>query len=147
MDLAPVAKAAAEHLLEKHPDVVFTSGRHAVRDQARAMASNVILNRQWIKQTYVWTSAIAGLQGWVDSHPQATGVHDIETGLESVMLGWSKTRLATISLHLTGMAFDVQPMPDGPDAKAVKATIRKLPHLHKFLEREGGLVRWHAQFV
>ena len=32
------------------------------------------------------------------------------------------------------------------DAEAIKKTIRGLDGLDKFLDKEGGLVRWHAQF-
>jgi hypothetical protein len=42
------------------------------------------------------------------------------------------------------MAFDVQPVTQ--DADAIKKSIRALAGLDKFLEMEGGLVRWHAQF-
>jgi hypothetical protein len=49
-----------------------------------------------------------------------------------------------MSRHLSGDAFDVQPVEDNADA--IKQTIRKLPGLQLFLDREGGLVRWHAQF-
>ena len=41
-------------------------------------------------------------------------------------------------------AFDVQPV--DKDAEAIKKTIRGLTGLDKFLDTEGGLVRWHAQF-
>ena len=43
-----------------------------------------------------------------------------------------------------GEAFDVQPV--DKDADAIKKTIRGLDGLGKFLDSEGGLVRWHAEF-
>ena len=43
---------------------------------------------------------------------------------------------------LSGLAFDVQPVTE--DADAIKKSIRALAGLDKFLEMEGGLVRWHA---
>jgi hypothetical protein len=49
-----------------------------------------------------------------------------------------------ISRHLTGRAFDVRPVMQ--NAEAIKADIRALPGLNKFLEKEAGHVRWHAQF-
>jgi hypothetical protein len=49
-----------------------------------------------------------------------------------------------VSKHLSGDAFDVQPV--DINAEAIKATIRGLAGLDKFLDKEGGLVRWHAQF-
>jgi len=32
------------------------------------------------------------------------------------------------------------------DAAGIKKAIRGLPGLGRFLEKEGGLIRWHAQF-
>ena len=52
--------------------------------------------------------------------------------------------LMKISRHLTGRAFDVRPVT--ANAEAIKADIRQLPGLHKFLDREGGHVHWYAQF-
>jgi len=49
-----------------------------------------------------------------------------------------------LSKHLSGEAFDVQPV--DKDAEAIKKTIRGLTGLDKFFDTEGGLVRWHAQF-
>jgi len=56
----------------------------------------------------------------------------------------SESDLVKISKHLIGMAFDVQPVII--DAAAIKESIRQLPRLHKFLDKEGGQIRWHAQF-
>jgi hypothetical protein len=53
-------------------------------------------------------------------------------------------KVAKLSKHLSGQAFDVQPVE--ADADKIKETIRGLSGLDKFLEKEGGLVRWHAQF-
>ena len=52
LDLEPAARAAAYELKRLHPGVVFTSGRRDKVGQARAMASNVVKNREWITQTY-----------------------------------------------------------------------------------------------
>jgi hypothetical protein len=60
------------------------------------------------------------------------------------VLGYNDAELSTLSKHLSGDAFDVQPV--DTDADAIKKTIRGLDGLDKFLEKEGGLVRWHAQF-
>jgi len=59
LNLAPVAKAAAYELKRLHPTVVFTSGRRDKGAQARAMASNIVRNRQWVIQTYSDTEASA----------------------------------------------------------------------------------------
>lgn len=141
LDLEPIAKNAATILHNKYPQLEFTSGRRSVFQQAHAMAGNVVLNRKWIGQTYI---AGAKLQAWIDKNPKARTVDAITAGLEQVMKAMPEAELTKISRHLTGRAFDVRPVT--ANAAAIKADIRKLPGLHKFLEKEGGLVRWHAQF-
>lgn len=141
MNLEPVAKKAATILQGKYPNIQFTSGRRTIYQQAHAMAGNVIKNRMWIGQTYL---VGAKLQKWVDQHPEAKTVDQITAGLEQVMKRMPETELMKISRHLTGRAFDVRPVT--ANAAAIKADILKLPGLHKFLDKEGGLVRWHAQF-
>jgi len=141
MNLEPTAKDAAKILQSKYPTIEFTSGRRGIFQQAHAMAGNAVLNRQWIGQTYL---AGAKLQQWVDQHPEAITVDAITAGLEQVMKAMSQGELAKISRHLTGRAFDVRPVT--ANAAAIKADILNLPGLHKFLDKEGGLVRWHAQF-
>jgi len=141
LDLEPTAKNAATILHNKYPQLEFTSGRRSIFQQAHAMAGNVVLNRKWIGQTYL---AGAKLQAWVDKNPKARTVDAITAGLEQVMKAMPEEELVKISRHLTGRAFDVRPVT--ANAAAIKADIRALPGLHKFLEKEGGLVRWHAQF-
>jgi hypothetical protein len=144
LDLAPVAKAAAYELKRLHPAVVFTSGRRDKVGQARAMASNVIKNRKWIVQTYLPSEACTCCQKWVDEHPEAATQDQIQAGLVSVFNGLTDAQLGRISKHLSGEAFDVQPV--DANSEAIKASIRSLNGLTKFLDKEGGLVRWHAQF-
>jgi hypothetical protein len=144
LDLAPVAKAAAYELKRLHPRVVFTSGRGDKAGQARAMASNVVKNRKWIVQTYKASDACAACQKWVDDHPEATTQAQIQDGLLSVFNRLADNQLGVLSKHLSGNAFDVQPVDQG--AEAIKASIRGLKGLDLFLDREGGLTRWHAQF-
>ena len=144
LDLALTAKIAAYALKQAHPSVMFTSGRRNKRDQARAMSENVILNRNWIEQTYARTLASDNCQRWVDDNPDKTTQQEIEAGLASVIDALPDAELARLSKHLSGDAFDVQPVIE--DAEKIKATIRSLPGLKVFLDMEGGLVRWHAQF-
>lgn len=141
MQLEPVAKKAATLLKTQHPEIEFTSGRRDIGQQAHAMARNVVKNRKWIGETYL---AAAKLQQWVDQNPKAKTVATITTGLEETMKQMSKAELQKISRHLIGKAFDVRPVIK--NAKAIKADIKKLPGLHRFLDKEGGLIRWHAQF-
>ena len=144
LNLAPVAKAAAYELKRLHPTIVFTSGRRDKVSQARAMASNVVRNRQWIKQTYLPSEVCSACQKWVDDHPGATTQIQIQEGLVSVFNSLTEAQLGRISKHLSGEAFDVQPVTR--DADAIKASIRALKGLERFLDKEGGLVRWHVQF-
>ena len=144
LDLEPVARAAAYELKRLHPGVVFTSGRRDKAGQARAMASNVVKNRKWIVQTYKESDARAACQKWVDDHSAATTQAEIQAGLLSVFDGLTADQLGGLSRHLSGNAFDVQPVDS--DAAAIKASIRRLEGLALFLDREGGLERWHAEF-
>jgi hypothetical protein len=136
---------AAELLLSRHPGVVFTSGRRDVRQQANAMAGNVVVKRRWIEETYTATAERTALQAWVDANPAAVTKEQISAGLESVMASWTDEQKRRISRHFSGQAFDVNPVP-GPAGEVIKATIQALPNLRKFLPEEGGRVIWHADF-
>jgi hypothetical protein len=142
--LRGTARAAAYALTKKHPAVKFTSGRRNKEDQARAMASNVVLNRNWIEETYASSAVSRACQKWVDKNPDKTTREEIQAGLLSVLNDATDAQLALLSKHLSGDAFDVLPVET--DADAIKRTIRRLKGLDRFLEKEGGLIRWHAQF-
>ena len=142
--LMPVARAAAYELKRLHPGVVFTSGRRDKVAQARAMASNVVRNRKWIVQTYKESEVCAACQKWVDEHPEAATQEQIQAGLLSVFNSLLPDQLGRLSKHLSGQAFDVQPVEK--DAVVIKQSIRGLQGLELFLDREGGLERWHAEF-
>lgn len=93
LDLEPGAKTAAYELKRLHPGLVFTSGRRDKIGQARAMASNVVKNRQWIVQTYRDSEARAACQKWVDDHPAAATQPQIQDGLLSVFNGLTGAQL------------------------------------------------------
>jgi hypothetical protein len=143
LGLVDYAQDAAVALLAAHPNVVFTSGRRSVKQQADAMAGNIEENRQYIEETYAANPESRSLQQWVDEHPEAATQAAISTGLEGIMRNWTDAQKKTLSRHFSGQAFDVQPVEDGD---AIKETIRSLPNLHLFLESRGGLTRWHADF-
>ena len=145
LDLRGNARKGAYALKKAHPAVKFTSGRRDKASQASAMASNVVKKRTWIEGTYVPTSVSKACQKWVDDNPDKTTKEEISAGLLSVLNEFTDAQLAVLSKHLSGDAFDVQPVET--DADAIKTTIRGLDKLHKFLEKEDGLVRWHAQFL
>lgn len=146
LDLGASAKAAAQNLQDQFPDhVKFTSGRRSIASQASAMAPNVVQNRKWIQQTYKDTPQRAGLQKWVDDHPAATTAAAIAAGLENVIDTWTQDQQRNFSRHISGDAFDVQPV-GGDTGKKIKEAIGKLPELHWHTFEEGGLEIWHAQF-
>lgn len=144
LNLAETARKAAYALKKAHPSVIFTSGRRTKDDQARAMAGNVVSNRKWIEQTYASSQLRTDCQEWINDHPDKKTQSEIAEGLLSVLNAADETELAKFSKHLSGEAFDVQPV--DADAESIKKTIRGLEGLSKFLDKEGGLVRWHAQF-
>ena len=144
LDLAPAAMRAALLLHEAHPEVHFVSGRRTLARQARAMARNIVesADRRWIEKVYV---AAAPLQAWVNDHPEATTVDLLAAGLDATLQDMSQVEQARVSKHLSGDAFDVRPVHGDAEA-AIRAAIRGLPGLVKFIDREGGLERWHVQF-
>jgi hypothetical protein len=146
LNLAPAAKAGAIEFRKKRPGIAFTSGRRGISGQASAMAENIASsgNRKWIEETYAQSTARDKLQRWVDEHPDARTKAELTAGLLATFQDMSDSEQGSISKHLSGEAFDVQPQ--SHDAEAIKADIQGLPGLKRFLEKEGGLVRWHAQF-
>ena len=107
------------------------------------MAGNVVKTRDYIKKTYTSSDASKACQKWVDDHPEAKSQKDIAAGLLTTLKGLG-SKAGQISKHLTGDAFDVQPVTK--DADAIKKAIKDLAGLDKFLEKEAGLTIWHAQF-
>jgi hypothetical protein len=144
LNLGTTARAAAYELKKAHPSVKFTSGRRSKEDQARAMSGNVVQNRKWIEQTYAQSDLRTSCQTWVDNNPNKKTAAEIKAGLLEQFNAVPDNVLARFSKHLGGEAFDVQPV--DKDATAIKATIRGLTGVSKFLEHEGGLVRWHVEF-
>ena len=143
LKLSAKAKSGAEQLLKQFPSIVFTSGRRDIAGQAKAMAGNVVKKRDYIVKTYKPSDASRACQKWVDDHPDAKTQADIAKGLLETLKGLG-AKAGQISKHLTGDAFDVQPVTK--DAAKIKDAMRKLPGVTKFLDKEAGLVIWHVQF-
>jgi len=152
LQLQGAAKTAASALKKAYPSVKFTSGRRNKAEQASAMAANVALNRKWIEQTYSHSTARYKCQKWVDDNPEKKTKGEISAGLKEVLDALTDAELGRLSKHLSGEAFDVKPQEK--DAAEIKAMIKGFTDQAqkngstraKFLEKEGGLVRWHAQF-
>ena len=119
LNLEEYAKSAATKLEADFPNVVFTSGRRSVDDQASAMAGNIVKNRKWIEQTYKASPERKSLQDWVDNNPSAKTKAEIQSGLAGIMNGWSDTQKKGFSRHMAGLAFDVLPSEDKKLKKAI----------------------------
>jgi peptidoglycan hydrolase-like protein with peptidoglycan-binding domain len=145
LKLAEPARSAAYAVKQRHPWVVFTSGRRDVADQARAMAGNVVQNRRWIAETYASSPVSRAAQAWVDAHPEAQSSDAIAAGLLSVFQGFSAAEMGRLSYHLSGLAFDIQPVLNR--LSEIVPTIQALPRLKEFLTKEGGLDRWHVALM
>ncbi len=137
LNLSPTAKKGAEQLRKEFPDIVFTSGRRDLAGQAHAMAGNVMKKRDWIKNTYKANDASKACQKWVDDHPEATTQKDIAAGLLETLNALGP-KAGQISRHLTGDAFDMEPIKDPKKADEVRAAIKDLPDMKQFLDHEGG---------
>lgn len=151
LDLAEPALSAALHLESLFPDIVFTSGRRSREDQARAMAQNIaIAGLPWLAKTYKKSPVRDGIAAAIGRLPVPRSASAIQGAISAYFLGKPDSFVAAISRHLSGLAFDIKPMIDAagvptPRGERVIAEIRRLPQLDKFLDHEGGLVRWHVQ--
>jgi hypothetical protein len=145
LKLSPKAKKGAELLLKEYPDIVFTSGRRDLAEQARAMAGNVAKKRDWIEKTYKSNEASKACQKWVDDHPDAKTQKEIAAGLLETLKALGP-KAGQMSRHLSGDAFDIQPVKDKDKAAAIKKSIKELPDMKQFLDKEGGLEIWHVGF-
>src|SRR3954469_23845613 len=146
LNLSPKAKKAAEQLLKEYPnDIIFTSGRRDLAGQAHAMAGNVVKKRDWIGKTYSSNEASKACQKWVDDHPEAKTQKEIAAGLLETLKALG-SKAGQMSKHLSGDAFDIQPVKDKDKAEAIKKSIKELPDMKQFLDKEGGLEILHVGF-
>lgn len=147
LGLVGYAKRGAIALAETFPSIVFTSGRRSPSEQANAMASNIIKsgNRSWIGRTYKAHPVVLASQKWVNANPQAKTQGQLAAGLLSVFAQVGDAELLKLSHHFTGRAFDVQPY--CVPLHALKLAASRLTGLEDFLDHEGGLERWHLEFV
>src|SRR4029077_2183966 len=129
---------AAYALKKSHPGVIFTSGRRDKASQARAVAQNVAQDRDYLRTTYAANKASGNCQQWVDAHPTATSVEQIAAGLLSVMTALTDAEIGRLSRRRSGGPYPGQPVL--PDSDDIMQTIRDLPGLRKFLEKEGHLI-------
>lgn len=160
LNLDAQTAAVAQWIKSRNPKARFTSGyRAAVPDQARAMSQNVAqrgggaAGAAWIAGTYAKPPAkiVAALMQWCTDNPDVTDAESIEAGFSTVIGTFQASDWGHLSKHILHRAFDVQPIVDGDgnptgdgvklhdDLKAIGAKVGK------FLDNEGGEVRWHLQ--
>jgi peptidoglycan hydrolase-like protein with peptidoglycan-binding domain len=144
LNLLEPARSGAYAIKRKHPWVVFTSGRRDAAGQAWAMAGNVVKSRAWIGQTYARNPVSIAAQAWVDAHPEARTQQAIADGLLSVFRQFSPRDLGRLSFHMSGLAFDIRPVP--AQESAIRQTVNTLPGVKEFLTKEGDLIIWHVGF-
>jgi len=143
--LNPYARQAATILAARFPNVTFTSGRRSVKEQTAAMAGNIVLDRNYVRGTYKQTAISLTCQKWVDDNPAITNTSVVAAKLLEIFNSFPPAQVALFSRHLSGDAFDVEPVPIG--GEPIMAFMQKLPNLDLFLSKEGSLDRWHAQFL
>ena len=157
LGLNDIARGVAMDFLGRFPEAIFTSGRRDIADQARAMAQNVVgtANRSgnptWIRATYVETPLSRTLQECVDelSAIECPSQDDLTQAFENILKLSLPPELRTVSWHMSGDAFDVQPT---TELQEHADYLRQLVQARivdggagKVLTMEGGLVRCHCQ--
>lgn len=150
LQLTGVALQVATDLVARFP-VTFTSGRRTVHEQADAMAADIIssgLGADWIIQTYVPSYARGACFAAVYDLTMPLALDAVKQALCNVLSHMTDADLFRLSHHLGGCAFDLRPEPLavwwgacmawlGDECRAKKG---------KLLQREGVLVRTHAEF-
>ena len=145
LDLDPVMKYWAEELQRTFPDVVFTSGRRNLEQQARAMAVNHIeAPESFLTRTYthgkVFLAAVVDLPT-----EQQKRLDSVAGAIQSVL---QENPDLLVWAHRDGTCVDLLPMLNAEKqptkrGRQVIKWIRACPATVTFLEKEGGLDRWH----
>lgn len=155
--LSPTAEQAARFVLKLHPEVVFTSGRRDLSDQARVMAQNAVtFGASWLDDTYKNKRIVTHLMTYMEEHPErcrdakVLGHHFYEELQEHFAGEFTKFP------HLRGDAFDIRyprlknGLYDKPSGDRLMATLRSLPEhgipVEWVTDREGKLTVIHIQF-
>ena len=155
--LNPVAKELAETLLAFFPSLELTSGVRSRQTQASAMAADTLLDRNFILNTYkpspIKDACMAAVNSVYGPICELINQNNLTMALIGALSVFDNDGLRQLSWHMSGDAFDVQPV-DGDEGAGIKDKIRSLVGLRitngghgEFLEKESGLVRWHIQIV
>jgi len=88
-----------------------------------------VKKRDWIGKTYSSNDASKACQKWIDDHPEAKTQKEIAAGLLETFkqLG---PKAGQISRHLTGDAFDIQPVKDEEKADAIKKAVVEVQDIY-----------------
>lgn len=146
LGLTGMALAAAQEFSDDFPDADYTSGRRGLEAQAHAVAEDVLLDRDFVKNTYREGVVKDAVQAWIENATQPLTQDRLAAGILAVLQTFSDDDLAHFSIHLSGEAFDVRPV-FTPRGLLMKARLYELATIYggKFLEHEGKLIRWHWQ--
>ena len=140
MSLTPDAATVLADLLSL--GVIPTSGHRTVAGQARAMAVNVAMNRQWIGQTYRHGAA---LQALVDAHPESTTEADIGDMLFKAMTHDGLGKGISHHLLLPCPCFDLDPDSVTESARLRIEDYQREGVIMQVIWREGGLKKCHIE--
>lgn len=147
--LNPTAASVARAFLAQHPDAVLTSGRRTVGAQAEAMAENVAVKTNWIRNTYLSSPLSVAMQAHVKALvPEDRTPENLANGFAAIMNLALPDELRRLSWHLDGSAWDARPVP-GPEQEATArrliATAIASGATGKVLTEEGGIRKLHVQ--
>lgn len=156
LQLEELALSGAVRLVRAFPGIVFTSGKRSTDSQAQAMAKNghAVAERdgltdrdgltKYILNTHRDTTSRALLIAELKLMKPTATLAQLAGALNNVMSRMAPEQLSQISLHVSGLAFDIKP--DSVPIEKLRAALTLLPGYSKFLEDEAGLKRWHVEF-
>ena len=141
LHLTPDAESVAADLVAL--GAVVTSGHRSVAGQARAMAVNVALKRDWIIQTYRHGAA---LQQLVNEHPEWQTSTRIGEGLyQEMTLHPEMTKDLSHHLQYPCPCFDLDPDSINDSVRAMILAYQQEGVVTQVLWKEGGLPKCHIE--
>ena len=143
------ALAGLQRFMAAFPNAEATSGRRNLVEQAHDDAINILAsNRNFIRNTYLPSTASKAVQFWIDANPSVTSLGGLASGILSVLQQLTDDELALFSKHLSGDAFDIRPTDDPSMLDFLQTIVDDFTHSGtpaRFLSQENGLRRWHVQ--
>ncbi len=105
LDLESDVADAARELKSQCPTVRFTSGRRSLEEDARAVAHNIVGNRNYM-DIFANSSSKTTIKTYVDAHKDADE-DELTKGIAELMGKMTATQRSWIAPHQSGRAFDV----------------------------------------